>query len=225
MKRVLRPYVLAARRVRAERPTSTALAFSQARSYSQFGEDRYLLGRFADKTDGFFVDVGAYHPFSLSNTCLLYERGWRGINLEPAPDGFAEFRRWRPRDINLPLAVSPVPGCVEFVVAGAFAGIADSSHLWGDMGARRIRVRTEPLSSILDEHLPSGQEIDLLDVDCEGHDLEVLKSNDWDRYRPKVILAEAHREDDAAALDRYLDEQGYGRESQLDLTLVYSRAG
>jgi hypothetical protein len=29
-----------------------------------------------------------------------------------------------------------------------------------------------------------------MDIDVEGYDMEVLKSNNWDHYRPKVLLVE-----------------------------------
>ena len=47
-----------------------------------------------------------------------------------------------------------------------------------------------PLSEILKEYLPQGQKIDFLTVDVEGFDLDVLQSNDWQKYRPSVVLAE-----------------------------------
>ena len=56
------------------------------------------------------------------------------------------------------------------------------------IGRRRIPVL--PLKTILDRYLPRGQKIDLLSVDAEGMDLEVLRSNDWKKYRPEVIIAE-----------------------------------
>jgi hypothetical protein len=95
----LLPYLLAARRLRREPPRLQSFGYAQPRSFSQFGEDRFLLRYFRDQTSGFYVDVGASHPFSFSNTYLLYERGWRGLNLEPAPDDFALLQRHRPRDV------------------------------------------------------------------------------------------------------------------------------
>jgi hypothetical protein len=56
------------------------------------------------------------------------------------------------------------------------------------VGSTEIRTRT--LRELLDQYLPSDQKIDVLSVDVEGLDLQVLRSNDWIRYRPLVILAE-----------------------------------
>ncbi|MFM9973057.1 MAG: FkbM family methyltransferase, partial [Beijerinckiaceae bacterium] len=75
-----------------------------------------LRRMFAGKTDGFYVDVGAHHPFRFSNTCALYQSGWRGINIDADPALIAAFRRHRGRDINLSLGISDVPGTLAFHV-------------------------------------------------------------------------------------------------------------
>ncbi len=51
-------------------------------------------------------------------------------------------------------------------------------------------MSTRPLCDLLFENMPEKQKIDFMNVDVEGMDLEVLKSNDWEKYRPKVVLAE-----------------------------------
>jgi FkbM family methyltransferase len=159
-------------------------------SFSQYGEDRILEQLFLDETDGFYVDVGAFHPVMWSNTFLLYRRGWRGITVEPNPSGRIQLERRRPRDITLPYAISDEEGRVEFLIKGLFSGINDESYLWSKDG-RPITVPTRTLASILSEYVPSGRTIDLLSIDCEGHDLKVLRSNDWERFRPRVVLVES----------------------------------
>lgn len=221
LKDALRPYALIARRVRRDRPTLNKLAWAQPPSFSQFGEDRFLTRYFEDRPLGFYVDVGAYHPFNASNTFLLYDRGWRGINLEPAPEGLAQLQRHRPRDINLPLAVASEAGQVAFSMSGAFGGIVDPRRPWGDDAEPSVLVDAKPLSQILDEHLPAGQTIDLLDVDCEGLDAAVLASNDWDRYRPDLVLAEAHDQSSTSELESLMTDVGYQFKTRFDLTLIF----
>ncbi len=51
-------------------------------------------------------------------------------------------------------------------------------------------METSTLEEIFEKHLPYGQEIDLLSVDVEGLDFQVLKSNNWRRFRPKFVLVE-----------------------------------
>jgi len=77
-------------------------------SFSQFGEDLVLASLFHRNniSQGSFVDVGAFHPIKLSNTYFFYRQGWRGVNVEPNPEGFRLFLDMRPADINLNCAVS-----------------------------------------------------------------------------------------------------------------------
>src|SRR5713226_7824178 len=74
-------------------------------SYSQFGEDMVLKKIFQDKPDGFYVDVGAFHPKYYSNTYLLYLKGWKGINIDATPGSMEAFKRIRPRDCNLEMPI------------------------------------------------------------------------------------------------------------------------
>ena len=53
-----------------------------------------------------------------------------------------------------------------------------------------VTLRVRPLGAVLGEVLRPGQSIDLLTVDVEGRDLDVLQSNDWARFRPRMVLAE-----------------------------------
>jgi FkbM family methyltransferase len=161
--------------------------------YSQHGEDVFALEFFKKKSTGFFVDVGAHHPFKLSNTYLLYKRGWRGINLEPDPRGFSLLKRYREKDINLNLAVTEKGGVVEFISDGVFSGVKNehykhASKKRGDL----IQVKSMPLASVLEEYIDGEGAFDLLSVDCEGYDEFVLRSNDWERFRPKLVLVEDH---------------------------------
>src|SRR5688572_15978731 len=92
---------------------------SYAPSFSCAGEDmilRHLIG--SDKMDGFFVDVGAYHPVLLSNTYFFYLNGWRGINIEARPGSRGLFEATRHRDINLEMGISSVRGEMTYYMVG-----------------------------------------------------------------------------------------------------------
>ena len=81
-------------------------------SYSLQGEDMVLKELFADKNQGFYVDVGAHHPFRFSNTYLFYKKGWRGINIDAMPRSMELFDKFRPRDINIECGVASNGGGV-----------------------------------------------------------------------------------------------------------------
>ena len=169
--------------------------------YSQDGED-LILDRLLDGAPhGFFVDVGAHHPMRFSNTYLFYLRGWRGINIDAQPGSMRLFCRYRPRDISVESGVGLEPGYLPYYqfnepALNTFdpneAALKDKSpyHL-----VQTVQVQVERLDTLLETHLPSGQIIDFLSVDVEGRDLDVLRSNNWERFRPRYILAETLRTD------------------------------
>ncbi len=165
-------------------------------SYSQYGED-LILSVLLPSKNGFYVDVGAHHPKRFSNTNLFYKRGWRGINVDPIPGIKEVFDKARVRDINLELGVGDQESELEYFIFNDQAlnsfnrEVATSLKDHPDYKLLRTKIiKTRRLESILDEHLPSGTEIDFLTVDAEGMDLKILQSNDWQRFRPKIVLGE-----------------------------------
>jgi len=166
-------------------------------SYSQEGEDLILERIFGGKECGFYVDVGAHHPKRFSNTQLFYRRGWRGINIEPNPDGYASFQRHRKRDINLGFGVADQEAELVYYMFNEPALNSFDRTLSDQRPNGRYRMigtKTIPvkrLSDILEEFLPPGTLIDFMSIDVEGFDLDVLKSNDWFRFRPFCLLVEA----------------------------------
>jgi hypothetical protein len=85
-------------------------------SFSQQAEDLHIQRYFGTRGHGFYVDIGAYHPFQYSNTQLFYSRGWRGINIEPNPDQFVFFPQYRPQDTNLNLAVGNAGEALTYII-------------------------------------------------------------------------------------------------------------
>ena len=77
-------------------------------SYAQNFEDVVLMRALKDVNNGFYIDVGAFSPDFHSVTKAFYERGWRGINIEPNPECEAPFKSSRPRDVHLAVAVGDV---------------------------------------------------------------------------------------------------------------------
>jgi len=170
---------------------------SYAPSFSSAGEDmilRHILG--SDKQDGFFVDVGAYHPTRASNTYFFYLNGWRGINIEARPGSKALFDRVRPGDINLEIGISGSRGELTYYFIDDDSTMNSFSREFLDhLGIfsevkREIKVPVMPLSETLERHVPNGRVIDFMNVDVEGYDLEALRSNDWQRFRPKFVVVE-----------------------------------
>jgi len=165
-------------------------------SYSQEGEDFLLQRIFGEKDNGFYVDIGAHHPYRFSNTTNMYKRGWNGINIEPNPEGYKLIDKMRKRDINLNCACGLGDEKIKYYIFEESADNTCDSNLaqyYIDHGVKlceKVEIPTVRLDKILDSYLPQGKTIDFLDVDVEGFEIEVFMSNNWDKYRPKIIMTE-----------------------------------
>jgi FkbM family methyltransferase len=152
---------------------------------------------FEKQKKGFYVDVGAHHPFRFSNTYFFYKKGWRGINIDATPGCMRLFNKFRPRDLNLEYAISDSKRVLPYYIFEVAAlntfskELADNRIEDGRILLREEKIRLYPLSKILDDHLGRDAKIDFMSVDAEGFDFSVIKSNDWDKYRPTVILVES----------------------------------
>ncbi len=199
--------------------------------YSQEGEDILLSKIFEDKESGFFIDVGAHHPKRFSNTLLLYQKGWHGINIDPLPGSMKIFKKIRPRDINLEIAVSRKEQELTYYMfnepaLNSFSKTIAMQHQNDHYKIEKmIKVPSLPLSKILTNHLPKKQTIDVLNVDIEGLDLEVLRSNDWQNYRPKIILVEILNSSlntiSSEPIYKFLGKMGYSLVSKLFHTCIF----
>jgi len=188
-------------------------------SYSQDGEDRILARVFDQQPHGFYVDVGAHHPWRFSNTYLFYHRGWKGINIDAAPGSMRPFHRHRRRDINLEMGVaSSVSTLRMYLFDEPALNTFDATRAQyisslGQFCLRGVQeVPVAPLATILHDHCPAGTKIDFLSVDVEGLDLQVLRSNDWQAYRPQVVVVEEGSDLPAlqnSDLVRYMTVQDY----------------
>ncbi len=165
-------------------------------SFSQEGEDVIIARIFNRKKIGFYVDVGAHHPQRFSNTYNLYLRGWRGINIDANPESIKAFDVCRPEDINLSVGISSKEESLTYYCFNepALNGFDEERILSRNSEqyyvTHQIQIQTVPLKSILDKYIQVGQAIDFLNIDVEGLDLEVLHSNDWEKYNPHIIAIE-----------------------------------
>ncbi len=165
-------------------------------SYAQNGEDVLLWRAFQDVAAGFYVDVGAWHPDEDSVTRAFYDRGWRGINIEAAPEMAARVAAARPRDVTLAVAAGAADGVTTLhrVVGTGLSTIdAGTARLLPEAGfeADTLDVPLRRLDGILAAHAPGP--IHFLKVDVEGAERAVLEGADFGRFRPHVVLVEATR--------------------------------
>ena len=200
------------------------------RHYSQFAEDVSIIRHFPKKFKGFFVDVGCFHPVKYNNTYRLYRKGWRGVNIDIDSIKIAGFKVLRPGDVNVTSAVSNQQGELPYWSNGFYSLTItlDEAFAAGKEGYIQKTVQANTLSNILDATKYKGQTIDFLSVDAEGHDLQILQSLDFERYQPRLIAVETHKErlDELQEdpLFHYLSEKGYSMVNWVGLTLLFKRS-
>ncbi|PYO40635.1 MAG: SAM-dependent methyltransferase [Gemmatimonadetes bacterium] len=220
---------------------------SRKRTYSQFGEDAFLVSYFQGKnwnprssgsgklrSTGCYVDIGAYSPTECSNTHIFYQRGWRGINIDATPESVRAFDLVRKQDINLHCAIGSHEGPVSLY---AWDRPSVFNTLCPEVARQRERELGRPpevvsvpclrLETVLQRHLPGGTEIDFLNVDAEGADLDVLRSNNWDSYRPELVVVEDYvgTFDDLSdsPVRTFLRDQGYEIHAWIRPSIIYRR--
>jgi len=174
-------------------------------SYSQNFEDVILERYFKDKNDGFYIDIGAADTKIHSVTKHFYDKGWHGINVEPSPVLYGLLQQERTRDINLNIVVCEQDGLVEFFDIPK-AGLSSINKEYVDSAMNNIlqlnydgnkldAINTSLLESSRLENLfekyTKNVEVDFLKIDVEGAEEQVIKSNNWSLFRPKVLVIEA----------------------------------
>ena len=165
-------------------------------SYAACGEDLILKTIFGKgRRDGFYIDIGCNKPIQNSNTFKLYLKGWSGICIDGNAGLVKKFKRIRKRDICLTEIVSGERREVIFYQDDVHHTLSTVDSAVGNAlksgsgSVKEIRRHSRTLESILEQHL-FGTRIDLLSIDVERHDLEVLKGNDFEKYRPQIICTE-----------------------------------
>ena len=182
-----------------------------------------------ERSDGVFVEVGAYDGISFSNSSCLAEAGWSGVLIEPIPQ-FAEGCRARYRGNDriqvVEAAVGAENSTVEISVGGPYTSTCHEivtryrSLEWSKAamhGSTRLSVRQLTLDEVLQAANLAGKPVDLLIVDVEGAEQAVFQGFSIDRWRPNMIIAElSHTHPDLydiscddAALQQNIVQAGY----------------
>jgi FkbM family methyltransferase len=164
-------------------------------SYTQNMEDYHLAIAFEGQAKGFYVDVGAGHPVADNVSLWFYERGWSGIVVEPQTTLARIYPRIRPKDLLYQGILGREGGTATFFQFDRLHGLsttvatrASSAKAFGDTySASTLPMIT--LATLLENH--RVQEIDFLKIDVEGAEADVIAGNDWERFRPKIVVVEA----------------------------------
>jgi FkbM family methyltransferase len=165
--------------------------------YSQSFEDYILSIVFANKEKGNYVDVGANNPLGASVTLYFYEKGWKGINIEPQKKWYDALNKERPKDVNLNIGISNKEGILKFYhfesaepLSTFDREIAENHSKDGKLKYIELDIPVLTLTDVLIKN-PFPEIINFIKIDVEGLEKEVLEGLDLTNFRPQVFVIEA----------------------------------
>ncbi len=166
-------------------------------SYASNLEDVMIQRVFSDIPHGCFLDVGASSPIFCSLTYALYEKGWRGVAMEPQEALAAEWKRERPEDVLLRAGAGAENGELTlylYAQAGQISSMSPETRAHWErhdmVPTSEVTVPVMTLNHVIETHLPN-RDIHLLTIDVEGMEMTVLQGLDLSKHRPWLIVLEA----------------------------------
>ena len=194
-------------------------------SYSQQLEDIYIFNELSLPKrflkDMYLVEVGALDGIRYSNTFMLENKfQLKSILIEPDPNNFKKILKNRPKSTCLNYAISQEEEFVKFICGDAVGGISSKMSKehklsFSSYFVKEIEILALPLSKVLKAN--AVKEIYLLSIDCEGGDLDVLKSIKFEEFFIHIILVEiSHNKNEIEELitanDFYLHKNLFGNQ-------------
>ena len=177
-------------------------------------EDIAVLEYFKNKKDGFYIDVGCYHPIHRNNTYLLHLQNWSGINIDTSQFSIDLFDYMRPNDLNYNCAISNKNETVklfyqkELSQLSTIENVQAKNVFQGKIKEKKIQAFT--LDEVLNRDRYRNTKIDFLDIDVEGTDLKVLEGLSFEKFKPELVCVEIHeKEINKSKIFKFLTEKNY----------------
>ena len=173
-------------------------AFKKKLTYSQNQEDLFIDDYFKNLKNGFYVDIGCYHPIRYNNTALLFNRGWKGVNIDMNQTSIDLFNIIRKKDINICAAISNFSKEVTQFNDHLFSPINTIDENFSKAISKKLstknflekKIFTHTFDETIKKNKTDINTIDFLNIDVESHDFEVLQSVDLLNFKPKIICIE-----------------------------------
>ena len=186
------------------------------KTFSQFGEDLFIENFFLSQKKGIYVDLGAFHPMRLSNTYLLYKKGWSGTNVDLNPITIDLFNIARKKDKNIFCLLGDEVDLLKNVYYEDWS--AANSLTSNENLKDKKQMRTQTFESLID------QDFDFLNIDLEGHDYDILKTINFKRYKPKLICIEILQNcSDRENIFKFMEQNRYDFVKNLGPSFFFKR--
>lgn len=179
--------------------TEEARAKACKKSYSQSGEDLiidYIFTNYLHIQKPTYLDIGAHHPTYLSNTYLFYRKGCSGVCVEPDKSLYEGIRKKRKNDkcLNIGVGLTGTASASFYVMSEKTLNTfsQEEAERYQSYGHYRIKETLQvdllPINTIIAQNFSPYP--NLISLDVEGLDYEILKSMDFEKYRPEVFCIE-----------------------------------
>jgi len=201
-----------------------AVSIGSYRTYKRnFGKIKFLSANLQDmiaymflpkEQDGFFIDIGAGDGIVVNNTYIFEQIGWKGICIEPQPDIFNCLKRNRKCDCYNVALSSVNNESVDFNKVHGERNFSGLNMSMSELQKRNIekygeieiiKVKTITFDELMKKY-PNISEIDFMSVDTEGHEMEILKTINFEKYKFKLITIERNEPD---KIKGYMRQNGY----------------
>ena len=197
-----------------------------------FGEDKFITNYFKKKTNGFYIDVGCYHPLDGNNTHLLHKKGWSGINIDINFYSISLFNFLRKNDTNIHSGISDKKDNLIMYYRKEInmLNTLDSkiAKIRFKNGYKKKKVSVNTLNFFIKKNYKKLKKIDFLNIDVEGSERSVLRSLDFNRYKPQLICIEIHNTKNlndlkSNSIYKYLINKGYKMVWKKKYSFIFER--
>lgn len=170
-------------------PRHGDVTYRRRKSYSQYGQDFWVLDTLDNKRSGYFVEAGAADGVRFSNTYLLETMyGWSGICCEPSAEWRDRLSETRRCNLDYGLLYDTSGESETFYQCGLVGGTKSDFESESERLTRRLetdltgsyQVTTITLNDLLDKY-DAPSVIDFISLDTEGSELKILKAFDFSK--------------------------------------------
>ena len=207
--------------------------FINRKQYSQWGEDLFIESFFKNKNNGVYLDIGCFHPYMYSNTCLLYKKGWRGVNIDINQTSIDLFNIVRPDDANICTAIDKEKKELKVYFDDPFSPVNTVNKKFYNSlkktffkNKKILIIQSKTINEILNLSKIKDK-IDFINIDAEGQDFEILQQINLNKYKARLLSIETHNVDGSKTdkfdfIRGYLEKKGYFIFKRVGPTTLFS---
>jgi len=189
--------------------------------YAEFGEDIMVNRIFNNITNGFYIDIGAYHPYKGSLTYNLYKKGWTGANIDLSKTSIDLFNIARPKDININCAISNFSGDTYYFENSPIN--QQNSLISNQEGKNEVKIKSFTLDDLIS--LKNINKVDYINIDTEGNELEILNGINFNKISPYLFTIEENSffpsNSSKLAKIKFMNGKGYELINTIGVTMFF----